>query len=196
MSRDLLIPYPYTARYYAHTADYWTRYNPQGEAYFTTNGESIGSEYIPINPAGNTYYYDAIITVNAGNQFYIGFERYDKDFTPRSNDACVYFYTTKPAEDYVYRRYTGTIDLSTDGVNPCAYIALRILNGWSGTDSGVTGTATLHYLSLREVSTTLGFEQTKIMKSGIVQCDTMTDKNNKMSVEKYGLINGTDFIEI
>ena len=196
MSVELLIPYPFTSAYNVHTPNYWTRYNDKGEAYFNSNSQSISTEYIPINPNGKTYYYDAIVSINAGNQFYMGFERYDNVKTPRSNNACTYFYGTKSDTDIVYQRYKGTIDLSTDGVNPCAFITVRILNGWSGTTSGVTGTATIHYFSLRAVENSVGFTPTKILKTGIVQTDTMTDKNDKMSIEKAGLLNGTDFIEI
>lgn len=196
MSVELLNAYPFTSTYGTHTPNYWTKYNSNGEAYFDTNGTSAGTEYIPINPTGKTFYWDLIISVNAGNQFYIGFERYDKDFTPRSNNACVYVYATRPSADVVYQRYKGTVDLSTDGVNPCAFVTVRILNGWGGTTSGVTGTATIHYLSLRAVGTSTGFTPFKVYKTGIVQADTIIDKNDKMSIEKVGVLNGTDFIEI
>lgn len=197
MSKDLLISYPYTATYSTHhNLNYFKNYNSKGEAVLSGNITSLGSEYIPINPTGKTYYYDAIISVNTGNMFYIGFERYDEDFTPRSNNACVYAIAFKPTSDIVYQRYTGTINLATDGVNPCAYIALRVLNGWSGTTSGVTGQATIHYLSLREVTTSVGFANTQILKTGIVNTDTFIDKNDKCSIEKKGYINTIDFIEI
>ena len=195
-SIELLTAFKPTADYSTHIPSYYTKYNSNGEIYFDGNRQSVGSLYIPINPSGKTYYWDLILSQNIGNQFYVGFERYDKDFTPRSNNACVYVYSTKAASDLSYARYKGTINLSTDGVNPCAYIALRILNGWIGTTSGVTGTATIHYLSLREVTISEGFETSKIHKTGVITCDTLEDKNDKMSIEKAGLINGYDLMEI
>lgn len=196
MSKELHINYPFTVNYNTHTPNYFTNYNSKGEAQISGNITSLGTEYIPIDPSGKTYYYDIILSANAGNRFYFGYERYDKDFTPRSNNATVYAVSFKSTTDLVYQRYKGTINLATDGVNPCAYIALRILNGWSGTDSGVTGQATIHYLSLREVVTSEGFEQTQVLKTGVINSDTFIDKNDKCSIEKVGLINTTDFIEI
>lgn len=69
-----------------------------------------------------------ILSIAAGNQFYVGFERYDVDKTSRSNQACVYVYTTKPSADVVYQRFFGTVNLATDGVNPTDTIKLRVLN--------------------------------------------------------------------
>jgi hypothetical protein len=79
----------------------FTNFNSQGEYQFNTNGSSASTEYIPINPTGHTYEYDYTISVNAGNQFYIGFERYDSNKTARSNNACVYIYATKPSTNVV-----------------------------------------------------------------------------------------------
>ena len=132
---------PYTTHYESSP---WTSFNEKGEATLTANNQSLGSVYVPVNPTGKTYYYDMQLSINAGNQFYVGFERYDADKTPRRNNACVYVYSTRPTTDVVKQRFRGTVDLSTDGVNPCAFVTLRVLNGWSGTTSGVTGKATIH----------------------------------------------------
>lgn len=196
MSKEILATVTPIQGYSTHKPPYYSKYNSKGEMYFDTNSTSAGSEYIPIDPTGKTYYYDLIISINTGNKIYIGFERYDKDFTPRSNNAAVYIYSTLPTSDLVYKRFSGTVDLSTDTVNPCAYIALRILNGWSGTTEGVIGNATIHYFSLREVVTSEGFEQTQVLETGVVAGDTFIDKNDKMSIEERGLINGVDFSEI
>ena len=122
-------------------------YNLNGEPQFTTNGTSAGSEYIKITPG--TYEYDYTISVNTGNRFYIGIERYDANKTSRSNAACVYTTAIKPTADIVKQRYKGTVNLTTDGTNTIDTITLRILNGWSGTTSGVTGLATIHSFSLK-----------------------------------------------
>ena len=84
MSKEILIPYPYTISYGTHSTDYFTGFNEKGEAYLNGKTKSLGTEYIPIDPSGKTYYYDIIISVNTGNQFYFGFERYDIDKTPNT----------------------------------------------------------------------------------------------------------------
>ena len=163
-----------------------------GEIYFNTNNASAGSDYIPISPSGHTYYYDFDISVNAGNRLYIGFERYDADKTSRSNNACVYIWATKPTTDVSHQHFFGTVNLATDGVNPCAFIALRILNGWSGTNSDVTGIATIHRMSLREVST---IQSPKIYSNGILLTDEFKEYQNP-KFYKNGIIEATEFIEI
>ena len=186
----------YTSAYVNHSeSSPYTNFNSNGEVIFTANSTSMGSPYIPTNPVGTTYYYDMMLSVNTGNNFYLGFERYDKDFTPRSNNACKYVVHVQPSADIVMQRYRGTVDLSTDGVNPCAYIAIRVLNGWSGTTSGVTGESTVHYLSLREVGTEQEFH-TSFGKNGIVFTDLMLDKNRIGDIEKTGVTNMKDFVEI
>ena len=111
------------------------------------NNEYVKSDYIPIRPDIYTFRYDYVISVSGGNMFYIGWERYDKDKTSRSNNACVYTYATMPTTGISYRRYRGTVDLSTDGVNPAAFIRLRVLNLWTNS-TAETGTATIHSLNL------------------------------------------------
>jgi hypothetical protein len=170
----------------------YTKYNSNGEMYFDTNSTSAGSSYISINPTNHTYYYDFDISVNAGNQFYIGFERYDADKTSRSNNATVYIYSTKATEDVNHKHIFGTVNLSTDGVNPCAFIALRILNGWSGTNSGVIGAATIHSMSLREISS---IQNPKLYKNGILSTGEFKEYQ-KASFYKNGFVEATEFIEI
>lgn len=113
----------------------------------TVNKIFLKGEYIPIRPDIYTFRYDIVVSFTAGNMYYVGFERYDKDKTSRSNDACVYFIASNPSHDIVRRRYRGTVDLSTDGVNPAAFIKLRVLNLWTNS-TAETGTATIHSLSL------------------------------------------------
>ena len=167
-------------------------FNSNGEYQFTANSTSAGSAYIPINPTGHTYEYDYTISVNAGNQFYIGFERFDANKTSRSNSACTYTYATKPSANVVKQHFKGTVDLSTDGVNPCAFIALRILNGWSGTNSGVTGTATIHSFSLREIGTK---QQPKLTKQGQFIEEELKEETN-MKLHKNGIVETNNLIEI
>ena len=191
--KNLLDSVPITNAYDAHTdnSNFFTNYNINGEYQFT-NSSSAGTPYIPINPTSKTYYYDYTISVNAGNQFYIGFERYDAAKTARTNNACVYTTNIKPSSNIVKQHYSGTVDLSTDGTNPCRYIALRILNGWSGTTSGVTATATIHNISLREVSS---LQQPKLSKRGYFLSEELKEKDST-KLYPNGIIETDTLIEV
>lgn len=191
-SRELLA-LPWTSAYSTHNkTSISTNYNDKHEWYSNTNS-SAGSDYIKINPTGKTYYWDTEISVAAGNQFYIGFERYDANKTSRSNQACAYIIAIKPTSNIVHQRYFGTIDLSTDGVNPTDTIALRILNAWSGTTSDSTKEATIHYLSLREVS---GKPQTgKIKQQGQIYTDEFVEREKQASIYENGFVGGNIIIE-
>ena len=129
-NRELMTYGLFTGGYgdHNHLTRPFTSYNDKGEMTFNKTVTNAGSEYFKVNPSGKTYYYDIVVSVSAGNQFYIGFQRYDAAKTARSNNATVYVVATKPTSDVVYQRYKGTVDLSTDGVNPCDTISLRVLN--------------------------------------------------------------------
>ena len=191
---NLLSGIPWCAPFSLHApfTSPFTNYNSNGEPQFTSNGASAGTGYIEISPTGHTYEYDYTISVNAGNQFYIGFERYDANKTARSNNACVYTFASKPSSNIVKQHYTGTINLATDGTNPCKYIALRILNGWSGTTSGVTGTATIHSFSLRQIGTK---QQPKITKTGLCIGEELKEETNT-KLHKNGIIETNNLIEL
>lgn len=192
-NRNLLAGRLWSNQYSQHnpSAGLFTNFNSKGEYQFTANSTSAGTEYIPINPTGHTYEYDYTISVNTGNQFYIGFERYDANKTARSNNACVYTYATKPSSDVVKQHFKGIVDLSTDGTNPCAFIALRILNGWSSTTSGVTGTATIHNISLRETGIK---QQPKLTKQGQFIEEELKEETN-MKLHKNGIVEVNNLIE-
>lgn len=178
---------------YTSTTSTYTNYSEDGIEF---NGRSsAGSDYIEINPSTNKYIYDYTISVSTGNQFYIGFERYDENKTTRSNQACVYTFWSKPTSDIVKKRYTGVVNLATDGVNPCKYIRLRILNGWTGTDSSSTKLATIHNLSLREVPTSTT-DKTKLYKTGIFESDLLLEGNTKVEIEKNLDANVNQLIEM
>lgn len=164
-------------------------FNSNGEPQFTTNNSSAGTDYLEITPG--IYEYDYTISVNTGNQFYIGFERYDADKTSRSNNACVYTYSTKPSADVVKQRYKGTVNLSTDGTNQLKYIALRILNGWSGTTNGVTGQATIHNFSLRLQSAAVN---PKVTKTGQLISDEFKEYSSARFYKDH-IIEANQFIE-
>lgn len=193
-SRELMAV-EYTPSYNANTGKYTLR-NDAGEVYFNAASTSCGCNYIEISPSGKTYYYDFILSIASGNQFYIGFERYDANKTSRSNNACIYPLATKPSSDVTYQRYTGTVDLSTDGVNPCKYIRLRVLNGWSGSTSGTTNQATIHQLSLRELDNSKGMQTPKITKQGQLLTDTIREYDGTASFEKKGFADTSEYIEM
>ena len=183
-----LLAIPLTTPFNNRTNIY-TAYNSNGEITLT-GGSSIGSNYIPINPSGHTYYYDIDVSTDAGNVFYIGFERYDANKTSRSNSACVYLTgLAGSSQERIHEHYHGTVNLATDGVNPTDTIALRILNDWSGA-SGRKGT--VHSISLREVSTVA---VSKITKHGQVITDELSEMNNHCRFQKNGIIEANEIIE-
>ena len=152
--------------------------------------------YVPINPTGKTYKYDITYSCDAGNQFYIGWERYDANKTSRSNSACVYVISTKPSTDVVTNRVKGTVDLSTDGVNPCAFIKLRILNKWTGSASDTKGTAIIHSLSLKEYSSDNVLTPLNHTKQGIVNTTEILEKDIGISINDTYELNSNNFYEI
>ena len=155
---------------------------------------SAGSDYIEINPAGNTYYYDIVVSIESGDYFLIGFERYDKDKTVRSNNACTYVLSTTPSSNIVKQRYTGTVNLSTDGVNACKYISLRVLNDWNNQNGKV---ATIHSISLREIQTNNTFK-TKLLSTGVFKTDLLKEDTalSKVKIEKNVKTYINEFIEV
>ena len=152
-------------------------------------------DYIPINPTNHRYEYDIICSVDAGNQFYIGWERYDSAKTPRSNNACVYVVNVKPSSNIKYQRYKGTVNLATDGTNPTAFIRLRILNAWSGTTSSSTKKAIIHSLSLKEFNTSENYATIQTYKNGQLKGDTFRESYNGASFSKNGFVDGGQFYE-
>ena len=153
-------------------------------------------DYISINPTGKTYKYDITYSCDAGNQFYIGWERYDANKTSRSNNACVYVISTKPSTDVVMNRVKGTVNLSTDSVNPCAFIKLRILNKWTGSDSNTQGKATIHSLSLKEYSNDNVLTPLNHTKQGIVNTTEIIESDIGVSINDTYELKSNNFYEI
>lgn len=113
--------------------------------------QSLGTDYIEIDPS-KTFYYDIVYSSPiAGNQYYIGFEKFDANKTTTSNSSCVYIIAaTTVVNDY---RQVGTVDLKKDNLgSPTKYIRLRILNQWSGsTAASGTGILEIKNLSLLQL---------------------------------------------
>lgn len=157
--------------------------------------EWVRHDYIPINPTGVTYQYDITCSIAVGNQVHIGWERFDAQKTARTNDATVYVISTKPTSAIVKKNYKGTVNLSTDGVNPAAFIRLRILNAWTNTDSGSEKTLTVHSLSLRAVPNGEVPER-KIKKNGQFVSDYFKENCSGIaSINQNGFIDGTSIYE-
>ena len=162
---------------------------------FMTNQIRLSHDYIAIVPTNHKYEYDIVCSIDVGNQFYLGWERYDIDKTARSNNACVYAISVKPTSKIEYKRYKGVIDLSTDGVNPTAFIKLRILNAWSGTADDSTKKAIVHSLSLREFGTSESYQNIQTFKNGQLRTDYFRESYNGASFSKNGFVDGTILYE-
>lgn len=184
-----LLAVPLTTSY-GNRTNIYTAYNDDGEITLT-GGSSIGSDYIPISPTGKVYYFDIDVSIDAGNQFYIGFERFDVDKAATSNSSCDYVVAVKPSSALIHQHYFGTrtwtANLSTG--KPPAYIALRILNDWSGANGRK---ATIHSISLREISV-LTNEQ--ILKAGITKADEFIE-GEKTAIQQNKIIRSKNFIEL
>ena len=185
-----LLAVPLTTSY-GNRTNIYTNYNTNGEITLT-GSSSIGSDYIKINPTGKTYYYDFELSIDANNQIYLGFERFDAAKTSRSNSACMYAVAVKPSTAVSHVHYHGTINIGTafDSNTPVDTIAVRILNDWSG---AAGRSMTVHKMSLREVST---LQNTKINKQGQTITTELIEMNDKFRVQKNGIIEANEFIEL
>ena len=151
--------------------------------------DGANSGYVPISPSGKTYYYDITYSNTAGNQFYIGVEKYDSNKVSGSNSECQYQVVTSSAADHI--RVFGTIDLSTANGNPAAYAKLRILNAWNGADSNKV--AIIHECIFREEST---LENFKVNKNGVVSANCFAEGGSVFEDRKNGIVESPNFIEI
>ena len=153
--------------------------------------------FIPVNPINKIYKFDIICSISAGNQFYIGWERYDQNKATGTNSATIYAISPKPTEDLVYQRYQGTINLSANGLNnPCAFIKLRILNKWSGSTTNTEGKAIIHYLSLKEYDSNKTITPIKIEKEGIVTTNSFIENSIGTSIDRSQILHSNSFYEI
>lgn len=151
--------------------------------------------YIPIQDCTHTFEYDITYGNDAGNYFYIGIERYDKDKATGSNSCCIYQVATNNAAK-TKQRVRGTVNLnqviSSSNSNKTAYIRLRILNQWSGS-SGSNVTAKIYHLSLREITETTN--KISINKQGQLNTDTLWEGFNPASFNKLNVVESNNFYE-
>ena len=185
-------------------------YGMTGSSYYTIDWDGVhfsgahsyySPDYITINPSIYTFYYDVVVSIDQGNWFLIGWERYDADKTARSNNACVYVINSHSTNsrmssaynDVIKQRFKGTVDLSTDGVNACKYIKLRVLNKWDSAETN--GKATIHSLSLLAIPTGESIGK-KAYRTGRMTGDCFREYyNNSVSMEKVGYIDSNILYE-
>lgn len=150
---------------------------------------SAGSDYIEVQPG--TFFWEATISVSKGNNFYLGVERYDANkTTTQGNQGTHYFIHIEPNEDVIQQRFNGSITITTDwSGNPIKYLALRILNGWSGSDS-TDCRSTIHSLSLRQYS-----ENTSVDRFGQLSNDWFIEEDGNIQRYKNGVLCANHFVE-
>lgn len=156
---------------------------------------SATNPYIPISDPTHTFRYDIIYESDAGNNLYIGIERYDINKATGSNSCCIYQIVTGNAAKSK-QRVRGTLNLnqaiSSSNTNKTAYIRLRILNQWTGS-SGTNVTAKIYYLSLREITDTSN--KISITKTGQLKTDDIWENFNPASFNKLNVIESNNFYE-
>jgi len=142
--------------------------------------ETLGTDYIEIDPS-KTFYYDIIYSSPiAGNQYYIGFEKFDANKTATSNSSCIYpIAATTVVNDY---RKIGTVDLKKDNLgSPTKYIRLRILNQWTGS-TAASGTGVLEIKNLSLLQLDDDEKIPSIQKTGIISAANF--RENDMNTAK------------
>ena len=168
---------------------------------FITGTDSAGAwpsatiAYIPIEDCTHTFEWDITYESDAGNYFYIGFERFDINKATGSNNCCIYVINTsnnaKPKQ-----RVKGIINLnqtiSASNTNKTAYIRLRILNQWTHSSS-TNVTAKIYNISLREL---YGDESnTLINKKGQFISDTFWEGYDSTGIKRSQVVYGNQLYE-
>ena len=151
--------------------------------------------YIPIFDCTHSFRYDFVYENVAGNTFYIGIERYDKDKATGSNSCCIYQVATSNAAHTTPTRVTGVVNLnqtiSSENTNKTAFIRLRILNQWSGS-TATNAAAKIYRLSLREM---ISDNKIKIYKTGILTSDTFWENCDRARMSDYDVVETNQIYE-
>lgn len=138
-----------------------------------------------------TFYFDIIFSNEAGSLLYIGFEKYDEQSTPTSNDSCTYIYSS--SNEAVDKHIHGAVNLSKDALGSnTKYIKLRILNSWND-NTNTTSVSKISSIILREVHGS--FVTPKISPSGDITADTFFEYKDA-KIYKTSLIEADTFYEI
>jgi len=137
--------------------------------------ETLGTDYIEVD-SSKIFYYDFVYSSPiAGNQYYIGFEKFDANKTATSNSSTIYpIAASTVRNDY---RKVGTVDLSKDvNGNPVKYIRLRILNQWSGS-TAASGTGVLEIKNLSLLQLDNDEKIPSIQKTGTISAANFRENN-------------------
>ena len=129
------------------------RYNNAG-TFVITNNEIVINGYVwlwhqvyqEVDIDKYDYYYEIEYSADAGNMFYIGWEKYDANKTATANSSTVYIVNTNKTAK-MHDVVSGNLPMSNLTGNPTKYVMLRILNSWDGSTSSNLS-ATIHKLHL------------------------------------------------
>ena len=154
---------------------------------------AVAEDYIPIEDCTHTFEYDITYESDAGNYFYIGFERYAADKTTGSNASCKYIITTNN-EAKAKQRVRGTVDFNYEisSGKKTAFIRLRVLNRWNNS-SNADATAKIYHLSLREITETTN--KISISKNGQLKSDAFWEDYQTASFNKLNEVEGNTLYE-
>lgn len=115
--------------------------NPTGSASWYSKNYTIIS--------GSTWFYDYEYESEAGNQFYIGIDRFAESGST-SNNSCIYQIGHKNGTNGRVR-VQGTVNLNTAiATGPVHHICFRVLSNWTGTTA--SSSAIIYRISLKEVA--------------------------------------------
>lgn len=142
--------------------------------------------------SGSTWYYDYEFTKQAGNQFYIGIERFAASGST-SNNSCVY-QTTDKNNTLIHKRIQGTINLNTAiSTGPVERIRFRVLSNWTNTTT--SSSAEIYRISLKEFAP--GENAKNIIsyrKTGVV-AGLILENSSEVNPEIYGTVALSQVIE-
>lgn len=167
----------------------------QQEPYLITAPTGSASWYSPdyYITTGSTWYYDYEFSKTAGNQFYIGIDRFASSGST-SNNSCVYQVSDKN-NTYSHRRVKGTINLNAAiSTGPVVRIRFRILSNWTNTTTA--SSAEVYRISLKEVLPGENIKEAiSFSKTGIISAVNFIEQDNQIIPEKYGDLLAGSFVE-
>ena len=178
-------------------SDNWAYWKTTSDGFIFNDKSSTRTDYIEVNSELNDYFLTVTYSASKENLFYIGFERFDENKTTRPNEACYYVVEGKTTNDVIKKKLNLKLTqaFSTDTVNPCKYIRLRVLNGWTGTENPSEAWAIIYNISLREVPKDITSINTKILSTSIFKTDLLAENNNAVEMSMRFNTNVNEFIE-
>ena len=155
---------------------------------------SVTQSFIQIDNCQDTFEWDIVYQSDAGNYFYIGFERFDINKATGSNNDCIYIISTQnvaKAKQHVKGTINFNQTISSTNTNKTAFIRLRILNQWSYS-SGTGVGAKIYHLSLREIDDN---DKTNITKQGQLISNAFWEGFNPVYAKRSRAIGGNEIYE-